>query len=297
MPRSQGFARGDIDTAFPLDDKFLALRGRMSGERYYSATGVYFHVVAATWREAERKIAIRIVPDAADLIDDLIAVGLLDPDGRVPPRAFTNHIGRARRQRKASTDRQARKRAVQSVQTDRDEKSAPSTTPRNRAGMSREVTRDSGVTARDTAPLRSVGTEGTDGSDEGGAGGNEPDAAVSLHVRTGRFPSPNVLGWLDDLIREAGAGDTEAGERRLAALIDDTPMGAAKNVKEYLHAVSDKMRQSNREATRHELADEAERVAAKRQPVRLVPAPDNTTPEEAERLAAAWEAEYGRKPA
>ena len=26
MPRSQGFARGDFDTSFPIDDKFLALR-------------------------------------------------------------------------------------------------------------------------------------------------------------------------------------------------------------------------------------------------------------------------------
>ncbi len=124
-----------------------------------------------------------------------------------------------------------------------------------------------------------------------------PDAAVSLYQRTGRYPTPKVTSWLDDLCREAGAGDTSAGEKRLADLIDATPMGGSANVKDYLTLITDALRRSARDATRAELADEAERVAAKRQPVRLVPAPDDTTPEEAERLAAAWDAEYGRKPA
>ena len=165
MPRSQGFARGDLDTSFPLDDKFLALRGRLTAERYYAGVGVYWTIVAAVWREAERKVALRVVPDAAELIDELIAVGLLDPDGRVPSRAFTNHIGRARRQRKSSTERQAR----------------------NRAEKSREVTPVSRVTTRDTAPLRSDGTAGTDGPETGGAGGFDP-----------RFDAPetDALVWL-----------------------------------------------------------------------------------------------------
>lgn len=157
MTRAQGFARGDIDTAFPLDDKFLDLRGRLTVERYYAAAGVYFHIVAATWREAERKAGLRITPDATDSLADLIAVGLLDADGRVPNRAFTNFIGRARRQRKASAERQAR----------------------SRAQKSRPVTHDKRVTHGESAPLRSalnrtvgtVGTVETTGSAEGG----EPD--------------------------------------------------------------------------------------------------------------------------
>lgn len=275
MPRSQGFARGDIDTAFPLDDKFLALRGRLTPDRYYAATGVYFTVVAATWREADRKVALRVAPDAADLIEELVAVGLLGDDGRLPTRVFTAWVGRARRQRKSATDRQAR----------------------NRAGMSRVTTRDSGVTNAVSPPrARSapLGTEGTDPTDTGGAGGFQPDAAVSLHIRTGRFPSPKVISWLDDLAREAGAGDTEAGERRLADLIESTPMGGTTNVKDYLTLITDTMRRANRAATRSELADEAERTATKHQPVRLVSVPDDTTPEEADRLAAEWEAKYGR---
>lgn len=270
MPRSQGFARGDLDTAFPLDDKFLELRGRLSSERYYAATGVYFHVVAACWREAERKVALRVVPDGDGLIDELVAVGLLDPDGRVPNRAFVNHIGRARRQRRASTERQAR----------------------NRAEKSRGVARESRVTSRDTAPLRSVGTEGTDEPETGGAGG--PDAAVSLHIRTGRFPSKRVLDWLDDLALEAGAQDRLAGESRLVDLIDSTPL-EGRNVKDYLDAITDRIRSEARTAIRRERDDELERNAQKRQPIRIVPLPDDATPEEAQRAAAEWEAKYGRK--
>lgn len=168
MPRSQGFARGDLDTAFPLDDKFLALRGRLDAERYYAAAGVYFTVVAATWREAERKVAIRVAPDAPDLIEHLVAVGLLGDDGRLPTRVFTSWVGRARRQRKSSAERQAR----------------------NRAGKSREVTRDNGVTARESPPARASappGTEGTVETDTGGAGGDDDRDALDTYYELTLF--------------------------------------------------------------------------------------------------------------
>jgi hypothetical protein len=187
MPRSQGFARGDIDTAFPLDDKFLALRGSLTPERYYAATGVYFHVVASTWREAERKVAARIVPDAADLIAELVTVGLLDPDGRLPGRAFTAWVGRARRQRKASTERQARKRAENTNTKSQLGDTPPSTDPPDRAQKSRAVTPLSRVTSRDTAgSAGTVGPEGTEGTETGGAGGADPWAE----------PEVEALQWL-----------------------------------------------------------------------------------------------------
>ena len=122
MPRSQGFARGDLDAAFPLDDKFLALRGRVTVERYYQATGVYFHVAAATWREAERKPVAKVCPDADSVVADLIAVGLLDADGCVPRRAYMHTVGRAKANRRTSSDRQARNRAWKSRVTDGDER-------------------------------------------------------------------------------------------------------------------------------------------------------------------------------
>jgi len=152
MTRSQGFARGDLDTSFPLDDKFLALRGRLDADRYYAATGVYWTVVAATWREADRKVAVRVAPDAPSLIDELVAVGLLDEDGRVPSRAFSNSVGRAKRARKAATARQNRKRAEETAKP-------PSSSPVSLVPTSRSVTPVSRVTPRDT-----VGTVGTNGT-------------------------------------------------------------------------------------------------------------------------------------
>lgn len=118
-----------------------------------------------------------------------------------------------------------------------------------------------------------------------------PDAAVSLERRTGRFPSKGVLSWLDDLAREAGT------EERLATLIDETPMNGVTSVKDYLDALRDKLRRTDHEASRAELAEEQRKVAKGHEPVRLIYMPDDTTPEEAERLAAEWEAEFGRKPA
>ena len=189
MPRSQGFARGDLDTAFPLDDKFLDLRGRLSSDRYYAATGVYWTVVAATWREADRKVALRVAPDAADLIDELVAVKLLDPDGRVPSRSFTAWVGRAKRQRKVTSDRQAR----------------------NRAGMSRSVTRDIGVTngdvrvtSRESQPARASapqGQEGTAGTETGGAGGTDDRDSLDTYHELTLFRPWGV--WSGEKIRAA----------------------------------------------------------------------------------------------
>lgn len=182
MPRSQGFARGDLDTAFPLDDKFLDLRGRLTSDRYYAATGVYWTVVAATWREAERKIAIRVAPDAADLIDELVAVKLLEPDGRLPSRSFTSWIGRAKRQRKTTADRQAR----------------------NRAGKSRVTERDTSVTNGESQPARvsaPLGTEGTAGTETGGVGGSEDRDALDTYYELTLFRPWGV--WSGDKIRAA----------------------------------------------------------------------------------------------
>ena len=208
MTRSQGFARGDLDTAFPLDDKFIALRGLLTPERYYAAVGVYFTVVAATWREAERKLAVRVAPDAPALIEDLVAVGLFDGTGRVSTRAFTSWIGRARRNRKSATDRQAR----------------------NRAGLSREVTRDSGVTSRESRPARvteGTGKEGTSTNGIGGVqGGAEPHIEAWLMARH-RLPTQRQRDFLDRYLQVFDV----TGPQRMAELIlthPDDPIAALK---------------------------------------------------------------------
>lgn len=164
MARSQGFARGDFDTSFPIDDKFLALRHSLTPERYYAATGVYWHVAAAAWREVERKPADRIAPDAPEAIDDLISVGLLDSEKRLPNRAFLAYVGRAKRQRAATTERKRQQRT----------------------GMSRGTDRDTHVTPRESQPVTNLarvsrqGKEERDVSVTGGAGGDDDDLGPVL---------------------------------------------------------------------------------------------------------------------
>lgn len=192
MPKAQGFARGDLEAAFPLDDKFLALRGSVSVERYYQATGVYFHIAAATWREAERKPASKVCPDAGDIVADLIAVGLLDSDGCVTRRAYMHTVGRAKAHRRTASDRQAR----------------------NRAGMSRVTPRDSGVTNAMSPPARGTGLNGTD--TDSALTGEVParDDIVDDYYRlTTRWPSAGVTEWLERLAAEFGYDPTS---RRLA---------------------------------------------------------------------------------
>lgn len=189
MARSQGFSRGDFDTSFPIDDKFLALRHSLTPERYYAATGVYWHVVAAAWREVERKPADRIVPDEAQSIDDLMSVGLLDSEKRLPNRAFVAYVGRAKRQRAKTNDRQRQRRE----------------------GMSRVTSRDNTVTPRESrdvtnhARVSHQGKEERDGSDTGGAGGDDDLDRVVIHLARSRG------GYLDP---------GSKAERELARAVD-----------------------------------------------------------------------------
>lgn len=111
MTRIQGFARGDLDTSFPLDDKFIDLRASTDAATYYAAAGLYWHVVAAAWRDGQRKAASRICPDAIQLIPHLVRVKLLDREECVPKRAFAHAIGRATENRRSATARKARSRA------------------------------------------------------------------------------------------------------------------------------------------------------------------------------------------
>lgn len=235
MARSQGFARGDIDTAFPLDDKFLALRGKLSSERYYTAVGVYFTVVAATWREAERKAAAKVAPDAAEPIADLQSVGLLDADGRVTNRAFTSWIGRARRQRKSATERQAR----------------------NRAQMSRPVTPLSRVTSRDTAGTAGyVGTV-TEGTENGGSGG----ALDTYWTLMGVYPNGRTKEWIEELVNEFD-------DRRVSAALASESKGPREGL---LGRTRDRLRAEADRAAKAEAAAARQRLEAEADAKRITP--------------------------
>jgi hypothetical protein len=218
--RRQGFARGDFDTSFPLDDKFLELRGRLDALHYYAAVGAYWTIVAAAWREADRKPGCRTVPDAVELLADLASVGLLDSKQVLKSASYRRWIGKALDSRKSDSVRKAR----------------------NRAGMSRVTPPDDGVTPTEsTARARQgrvgKGRDGRDGESpviEGGAGGDSAgadddgrrDLEAWLLVRF-RPPTPAQRRFLDTYCRVFDATGPERAERLILANPDD-PIAALK---------------------------------------------------------------------
>lgn len=201
MARAQGFARGDFDTSFPIDDKFLALRHAVEPGRYYAAAGVYWHIVAAAWREVERKPAGRICPDAEAEIADLMSVQLLETDERLPNRAFVAYIGRAKRQRLQTSARQRQHREGMS---------------RVSHGASRVTEREShGVTVSHN-PARVQGEVGRGKEDTtGGAGGAaDRDSLDTYHELTLYRPWGEFSGdKLKVAINDYGDSTVEAALR------------------------------------------------------------------------------------
>ncbi len=96
-----GFRLGDFDPHFPLDDKFMALAAVVPDRQtYFEATGVYWHVVAAAWRDGVRKKALKVAPGASLIaVEALQQAGLLDGEFMVPEQTFANWIGVAARRR------------------------------------------------------------------------------------------------------------------------------------------------------------------------------------------------------
>jgi hypothetical protein len=115
-----------------------------------------------------------------------------------------------------------------------------------------------------------------EGDTEGGPG-ETADAAVSLHRRTGTFPSPKILSWLNEIA-------TAHGELALVHVIDTTPL-ESRNVRDYIVAIRDRLRSDEHSASRAEKADEERRNAEKRRPVIVRRTPDDITDEEAQRQA------------
>lgn len=226
----QGFVRGDLDPSFPLDAKFRELRRQVGSDRYYAATGVYFHVAAEMWRVAERPSARTVCYDADQAVDDLVSVGLLDGDGCITRRAFANTVARARKQRRAAADRQAR----------------------NRAQKSHDVTRDNPVTHALVGTVR----DGTDTSLLEGTREEPRDPADAYWSLTGKYPTEKTLSWVDDLTAKYG------GDATIRALV--TAHTADRATATLIGRAQDILRAEARQLDRKEREDEKRRLAEKR---------------------------------
>lgn len=200
--QQRGFVTGDFDPAFPLDEDVMKLRASLDPLHYYAAVGVWFHVVAAAWRRAERVPASATCPDAPDVVAELLRVGLLDRTGRMRAKSFDRHVGKAIASRAGSTERKRRQRSS----------STPDDQPAH-ARMSRVGHAGQSVTDRDPRE----GREGQDGTDsgttdsafsdggvQGGSPDRDPDPADAYWTLTGRYPTDKTLAWIDQLTREYG---------------------------------------------------------------------------------------------
>lgn len=111
MPGPRGFATGDFDPAFELDERFMSMRRSVDPATYHAATGVYYHLMGATWRKAARVNVALHVPDAPpEAIAALRAAGLIDSRGMVRRPAFDRWVGAAIARRRKETDRKTRQR-------------------------------------------------------------------------------------------------------------------------------------------------------------------------------------------
>ena len=173
MSRQQGFARGDFDTSFPLDDRMMRLRASLPPAEFYAAVGVWWHIVAAAWRRAERKPGLLTCPEAPEAIASLVSVGLLDRSERLPLRAYNGWVGRALSSRATQTDRKRRQRG-----------SGASPDGSNPERMSRGTDVGHRGTARD--PREGEEGEVRTGTETGGAGGPSDAVDAAWNTATGR---------------------------------------------------------------------------------------------------------------
>jgi hypothetical protein len=115
MSSREGYGRADIDTGFFHDPKLRALARRLQDpQKTMAAAGLYLATVLASWHEDRRLTIDEAAPgwwldEPREYLEDLIAVGLLDEEARVPLHAYEAWTARPRRAqeagRKAATQR------------------------------------------------------------------------------------------------------------------------------------------------------------------------------------------------
>lgn len=111
MPPPRGFARGDFDTSFPLDDRFQELAVILSRSAYLQAVGAYWLLIASAWRDACRKPVERVAVGVPErVVAALLSVGLLDDGHLLPEGSFDRWVGSALERRRTNTESKGRER-------------------------------------------------------------------------------------------------------------------------------------------------------------------------------------------
>jgi hypothetical protein len=229
----RGFAVGDFDPSFPLDDKFVALANLLPLNDYLAASGLYWHLLAAAWRDGRRASIRRVLPTAPDpLVASLREVGLLDSREMVTRRAFDHWVGAALARRASETARKAAQRASRS-----DSKSDSVGTDRHRPErLSRGTPAESQQVQVQVGSADSLTETESDvdvGTNRERANGAPPDfyaIASALEGLTGRAAAlRNPHGALAeralDLASSFGLSATLGAFQRAAAVLDHPDAG------------------------------------------------------------------------
>lgn len=159
-----------IDAAFLADVKWRNLRRRLPDPAAFnSAVGCWLVALTAARRNGEPCIDVAEEAEDGTYVADLVAVGLLTPDG-FPPHSFAEWAP-----------------ARPKFPSDAPAPSAPNVPNAPKV-----------ASAKSSPPLPSI-----QGSSSEGVQG-EPDAAVEFQVRTGEFPGDKFREWLNDLAQTHG---------------------------------------------------------------------------------------------
>lgn len=220
--REPGFAIGNFDTSFATDERFRRMREDLAFLEYHAAASMYWHLVAASWREARRvSIHSEFSAPPAELVAALQKYGLIDHHFRIRRAAFDHYIGKAIRNRAQARDRQRRHRDPSRTKLIPDD--SPHVIP---VRKSRVTARDSSKQEGDTDKTN-VFPETDEKQDDARAPDVDTWLAIATAVEelTGRpyaLPSPHAgLGKVAlELARLKGLDVTLGAFHRAALMVD-----------------------------------------------------------------------------
>lgn len=108
MAKADGFAVMDVATDIHNDPKFRAL-ARHNAAHVQPAFMAYIALMGECWREAERVTVTAswpaLVPYDPTVVESMIAVRLIDRDGRIPRRTWQGWFGKVRERRDLNRER------------------------------------------------------------------------------------------------------------------------------------------------------------------------------------------------